>query len=177
MFWYLTLALLSIGPRSIAATIGNPSVLKKLPSTAAATLFHRSLAKKSNFGLLWLPYCGLSSSVRRVGRLVMMLMTPPIAIVAVQARRRVLGDLDAIDADERHARPVHPAAERIVERDAVEQDERAALAARPDAAQRHALRGRLRDEAAGAAEQAEASAPAAARRRRPAPATPRSLRW
>ena len=59
--------------------MGYPSVLKKLPSTATPTLFHRSLAKKSSFGLFRLPYCGLSSIVRRVGRPVMMLMTPPIA--------------------------------------------------------------------------------------------------
>jgi hypothetical protein len=75
--------------------------------------------------------------------------------VAVQARRGAFGDLDAIDAGQRDAAPVDPAAERIVEGNAVEQDERAALTARPDAAERHALRGRLRDEAAGAAEEAE----------------------
>ena len=104
----------------------------------------------------------------------MMLMTPPIAMLPYR-----LDDESSVISTrstlaERHARPVDPAAERIVERDAVEQDERAALAARTDAAQRHALRRRLRDEAAGAPEQAEASAPAAARRRRSAPATPRS---
>ena len=58
-------------------------------------------------------------------------------------------------AVQRHARPVHPAAERVVERHAVEQHERAADAARADAAQRHALRRRMRRQAAGAPEQAE----------------------
>ena len=55
----------------------------------------------------------------------------------------------------RHAGPVHPAAERIVERHAVESTSDAAHAARADAAQRHALRGRVRRQAAGAPEQAE----------------------
>ena len=59
------------------------------------------------------------------------------------------------DALERHARPVHPAAERIVERHAVDQHERPAHAARPDAAQRHALRRRMRRQTAAAPEQAE----------------------
>src|SRR6185436_4326255 len=82
MFLYWTSALLSMGPRSGAATMGNPSVFKKLPSTAADSLLvNRSLAKKSNLGLFLLPNCGLSSMVRRVGRLVMMLMTPPIAML------------------------------------------------------------------------------------------------
>ena len=57
-------------------------MFKKLPSTAAADLAPTGrCAKKSNFGLFLLPYCGLSSIVRRVGRLVMMLMTPPIAML------------------------------------------------------------------------------------------------
>jgi len=51
-FLYSTLPLLSIGPRSIAGTMGKPSVCRKLPSTAADTLFHWSLPKKSNLGLL-----------------------------------------------------------------------------------------------------------------------------
>ena len=76
--------------------------------------------------------------------------------VAVEARGRVFGDLDLLHAQQRHARPVHPAAKRIVEGDAVEQHERAALAARTDAAQRHALGGGLRGQAAGATEQTEA---------------------
>ena len=76
-------------------------------------------------------------------------------VVAVEAGARSVDDLDAIHAFERHARPVDPAAEGIVERCAVHQDERAADAARPDAAQRHALRRRMRRQAARAAEQAE----------------------
>ena len=76
-------------------------------------------------------------------------------VVAVQARARSVHDLDAVHALERHAGPVHPPAERIVERDAVDEHQRAAHAARPDPAQRHALRGRMRGEAAGAPEQAE----------------------
>ena len=76
--------------------------------------------------------------------------------VAVEARGRVLGDLDLVDAEQRHPRPVDPAAERVVEGHAVEQHQRAALAARADAAQRHALRGRLGRQAARAPEQAEA---------------------
>ena len=53
--------------------------MKRLPSTATPSFPHASLAKKSNFGLPRFPYCGLTSRVRRAGRLVMMLMTPPIA--------------------------------------------------------------------------------------------------
>ena len=56
-------------------------------------------------------------------------------VVAVQARARSLDNLDAIHAFERDARPVHPAAERIVEGHAVDQHQRAADAARADAAQ------------------------------------------
>src|SRR5256885_4428742 len=80
-FLYSTLALLSIGPRSSWATIGNPSVRRRLPSMAADIFFHWSLPKKSNLGLLLLPNCGFSSMVRRVGWLVMMLITPPIAML------------------------------------------------------------------------------------------------
>ncbi len=76
-------------------------------------------------------------------------------VVPVQAGARAIDDFDPIDSLERHSRPVHPAAERVVERDAVEEDERAAHAARPDAAKRDALRGRMRREAARPAEQAE----------------------
>ena len=76
--------------------------------------------------------------------------------VAVQARGAAFGDLDAVDAGERHPRPIHPAAKRIIERNAVQQDQRAALTAWPDATQRDALCGRLRHEAAGPPEQAEA---------------------
>ena len=77
-------------------------------------------------------------------------------VVAVEARRRVFGDFDAVDAHHRHAGPVDPAAERVVERHTVEQHQRAALAARADAAQRHALRRRLRHDAVRSAEETEA---------------------
>ena len=76
-------------------------------------------------------------------------------VVAVQARPGAFHQLDAIDVLERHARPVHPATERVVERDAIDEHQRAADAARPDAAQRHALGGRVRRQAAGAAKETE----------------------
>jgi hypothetical protein len=47
--------------------MGNPSVLKAAFGSRAH-LVPPSLAKKSTFGLVWLPYCGLISIVRRVGR-------------------------------------------------------------------------------------------------------------
>src|SRR6185369_8423495 len=50
--------------------------------------------------------------------------------VAVQIGRCTLGNLDPVNAGERDPAPIHPTAERIVERNAVEQDERAALTAR-----------------------------------------------
>ena len=126
-----------------------------LPSTATPSLPQTSLAKKSTFGLLWLPYWVLNSSVRRPGTRGDDVDDAAHRVVAVEARARPVDHLDAIDALERHARPIHPAAERIVERHAVDQHQRAADAARADAAQRDALRGRMRRQAAGAAEQAE----------------------
>ena len=80
---------------------------------------------------------------------------PAHRVVAVQARRGAVDDFDALGIHHRHARPVDPAAERIVERNVVEQHEGAADAARSDAAQRHALRRRIRRNAAGSPEQAE----------------------
>ena len=76
------------------------------------------------------------------------------AVVAV-ARARAVDHLDAIDALERNARPVDPAAKRIVEGHPVHEDKRAADTARPDPAQRHALRCRMRRQAAASPEQAE----------------------
>ena len=76
-------------------------------------------------------------------------------VVAVQAGARSVHDLDAVGALERHARPIHPAAKRIVEGHAVEQHERPAHAARTDAAQRHALRRGMRRQAARPPEEAE----------------------
>ena len=69
-----------MSPRSLAMTIGKPSVSNALPSTATPNLPHTSLAKKSAFGLLWLPYCVLNSDVRpaRARLAEMMLMTPPM---------------------------------------------------------------------------------------------------
>ena len=78
---YSTSALLSIGPRSRGATIGKPLVSRALPSTATPTRFQRSLAKKSTFGVLRLPYCVCSCRVRRVGRPVTTLITPPMAML------------------------------------------------------------------------------------------------
>ena len=65
-------------PRSLAMTIGNPSVLKAPPSTATPSLPHTSLAKKSAFGLFRFPYCVLNSTERRAGVVEMMLITPPM---------------------------------------------------------------------------------------------------
>ena len=76
-------------------------------------------------------------------------------VVAPDARARPVDQLDALDAFQRDARPVHPSPERIVERHAVNQHQRPAHPARSDPAQRHALRRRMRGQAAGAAEQAE----------------------
>ncbi len=52
-----TSALLSIGPRSRGATMGKPLVSKALASTVAPNRPQRSLAKRSTFGVLRLPYC------------------------------------------------------------------------------------------------------------------------
>ena len=77
-------------------------------------------------------------------------------VVAPHARAAAADDLDLLDALQRDAVPVHPAAERVVDRDAVDQHEGAAGPARADAAEREALSGRVRHEARRAAEQAEA---------------------
>ena len=155
-FLYSTSALLSIGPRSGAATIGNPSVFKKLPSTAADTLL-ANWSLREEVELRAVLAAVLRFELDRPARRPAGDDVDDAAHrdVAVQTRRRALGDLDAVHAGERHAGPVHPPAERIVERDAVEQDERAALTARADPAQRDALRGRLRHQAAGPAKEAE----------------------
>ncbi len=79
----------------------------------------------------------------------------PHGVVAVEARARAVHDLYAVRASKRHACPVHPSAERVVEGHAVEKHERAAHAAGADAAERHALRRRVRGQAAGPAEEAE----------------------
>ena len=142
-------------PRSAAATIGNPSVSKALPSTDTPSLPQTSLANTSAFGLLWLPYWVFISKVRRAGARGNDVDHAAHAVVAVQARTRAVDHLDAIDALERNARPVDPSAERIVEGHAVHEHERAADTARPDPAKRHALRGGMRRQAAAAPEQAE----------------------
>ena len=77
-------------------------------------------------------------------------------IVAPGARAAAPDDLDLLDALQRDAVPVDPAAERVVDRHSVHQHERPAGAARSDAAQREPLRRRMRDKARRAAEQAEA---------------------
>lgn len=74
----------------------------------------------------------------------------------VEVRRPAPQDLEPLDRGARDARPVHPAAEGVVERQAVGEHEGAARPARPEAAQRHALRGRVGGAAAGAPEEREA---------------------
>jgi hypothetical protein len=75
----LTAALLSTRPRSASATIGYPSVSKTLASSEARTRPHTSLPETSSLGVLRVPYCERSSSVRRVAGPVTTLITPPIA--------------------------------------------------------------------------------------------------
>ncbi len=75
---------------------------------------------------------------------------------AVEVRRAAAQHFHRVDVGARHAAPVDPAAERVVERDAVHEDYGAARAARADAAQRDALRGRVGRAAAAPAEEAEA---------------------
>src|SRR5207247_6776096 len=76
--------------------------------------------------------------------------------VAPHARPPAMDDLDLLDGLERDAVPVHPAPERVVDRDTVEQHEGAARTARADAAERQALRCGVTDDARRAPEQAEA---------------------
>ena len=80
-------------------------------------------------------------------------------VVAVQARSRPVDHLDPIRRLERDTRPVHPAAERIVERHAVEQHQRTADATRSHAAKRYSLRGRVRRQTARSPEQTEGRNP------------------
>jgi hypothetical protein len=61
-----------------------------------------------------------------------------------------------------HEAPRHPAPEGVVQGNSVEEDERAAGAARPEAAQGDALRGRVRRHAVVAPEEAEVGLPASA---------------
>src|SRR5205814_8776260 len=75
---------------------------------------------------------------------------------AVEIGGAAAEDLDAVERRARHAAPVDPAAEGIVERDAVVENKRARRPAGADAAQRDALRGRVGRAAAGAAEEGEA---------------------
>ena len=145
----------AVPPLVRSTTIGKPSVSNTLPSTATPTLPQTSLPKKSTFGLFRFPYCGLNFERAPRRPAADDVDDAAHGVVAVQARARAVDDLDALGALQRHARPVDPAAERIVERHAVDEHERAADAARPDAAQRDALRGRMRRQAARAPEQAE----------------------
>src|SRR5438270_12430226 len=75
---------------------------------------------------------------------------------AVEVGRTAAYDFDTVDGNAGHASPVNPAAERIVERDAVVEHERARRAAGANAAQRNALRSRIRAAAAGTAEKRKA---------------------
>ena len=76
--------------------------------------------------------------------------------VAVNVARGAADDVDALQRGHRHAVPVDPRAERVVQRDVVGDDERAAGARRRHAAQRHPLRRRVGDGGRRAAEEAEA---------------------
>src|SRR6185369_10591041 len=75
---------------------------------------------------------------------------------AIEARRAALHDFDARHGLTRHAAPVNPAAERVINRNAIAQDHGAARARRADAAQADALRRRVRRAAARTAEEREA---------------------
>ena len=77
-------------------------------------------------------------------------------VVAPDARAAAAHDLDLLDRLERHAVPVDPAAEGVVERYPVEEDERAARPGGSDAAEGEALGRRMPDDARRAPEEAEA---------------------
>ena len=74
---------------------------------------------------------------------------------AVEVAAAAALDLDAIDRRLRHLAPVDPPAEGVVERQAVGEHQRAALCRAADAAQRHALGGRIRRARGRAAEERE----------------------
>src|SRR5256885_911320 len=75
---------------------------------------------------------------------------------AIDRARAAAKTSDAADTRRRHAPPIDPTAERIVQRHAVRENDRAARTACADAAQTDALRGRIRRATASAAEQLEA---------------------
>src|SRR5262249_22288043 len=75
------------------------------------------------------------------------------SVVAINAGVRTLYNFHLPDIGHGDARPVHPAAERVVERNVIDKNKRAAHTTRPDAAQGNALRRRMGCEAAGAAEE------------------------
>src|SRR2546425_10541785 len=77
-------------------------------------------------------------------------------VVAPHAGPPAVDDLDLLDRLERDPIPVHPAPERVVDRDTVEQHEGAARAAWADAAEREALSRGVTDDTRRAPEQAEA---------------------
>ena len=74
---------------------------------------------------------------------------------AVEVGCPAFQDLDPLDRGTRHAAPVDPAPEGVVQGHAVEEDQRPAGSARPHAAKRRALRCRVGDPAARPPEQAE----------------------
>src|SRR5438094_8077773 len=76
--------------------------------------------------------------------------------VAPHARPPAVDDLDLLDRLERDPIPVHPAPERVVDRDTVEQHEGAARAAGADAAEWEGLSGGGSGAARRAPEQADA---------------------
>src|SRR6185436_7161631 len=73
----------------------------------------------------------------------------------IQARTSPLDYFDSADGLARHAAPVDPAPERIVERDLIRQNNRAACAARANASKRNALRSRVGSAASGTSKQRE----------------------
>ena len=91
----------------------------------------------------------------RVGRAGEELDHPSERCRSPRARPAAAHHLDSFDRDLRHAAPVHPAAERVVERHAVEQHHGTARAAGADASKRNTLGRGVRHHRAGAPEQAE----------------------
>ena len=83
---------------------------------------------------------------------------PAHGIVAPEARATPAHDFDLIDAEHRHAVPVHPAAERVVQGNVIGQDERPAGTGGREAPQRDALSRRVRDAGGRAPKETEAEA-------------------
>src|SRR6185369_7010044 len=65
---------------------------------------------------------------------------------AVQIRSRAVEDLRTLQTHTRHTVPIHPTAERAIQRCAVVHNQRAARSIRADATQRNTLRRRIRSQ-------------------------------